>query len=736
MMGQQHTPEEKVRFGPFEADLKARELRKFGIRVKLQDQPFKLLVAFLENPGELITREDLQKRLWGGDIVVDFDHSLGTALNKVREALSDSPDHPRYIETLPRRGYRFIAPVQLLDAAATPAVNQPPSANGKISMAVVTEPAETHQGLRTAAPGRHIWLLAAACTAVVLLAWLGPWRWRRTPDPPMVRYTEITRSGRVYLGNDNIERYPGMGTDGVRIYFSEIRDGKPVLASCSLSGGESQVISTPAEIVRPTLSDISRDGSTLLVRSQPLSELEGPLWIVPSSGGGASRVPGAEAHAASWMPDSKGIIYASGRDLMTMRSIGSSPQRLATLPGRAFGIRYSPDGSHLRFTIVDSLTHGSSLWETTADGQRLHPMLPGWRHPPAECCGNWTADGAYYVFQSGQGGANDIWALDERPRLFGAPAGPVEITAGPLSYQLPVPAAGSGRLFVIGAHTRTQLLRLDQATGRLIPWPINLNARRVVFSADGEFVAWVALNDGSLWRSRLDGSQRLRLTSPPLQVFRAAWSPDGRRLAFDAREPGRQSRIYLIGTNGGVPEVLLHEERNQADPSWSADGNSIVFGRLPGYLGEDSAEKSIYILDLKSRKPTQLSQSAGLFSPRWSPDGRRIATMPLNQEALMIFDLSSGEWTRVALNDTATSPTWSRDSKAVYFKAQQQNSVYRVSNIGGAEPRLEKVAGMEIFQSMDSFNLVGLSPENSPLLHATSATSDIYSVAWAALSGR
>src|SRR3954467_4147134 len=106
----------KIRFGVFEADLRAGELRKCGIRIKLQSQPFKLLSILLSRAGEIVSREELQQQLWGSETVVNFDHSLGTAINKVREALGDSAERPRYIETLAKRGYRFVAPVQTIDA--------------------------------------------------------------------------------------------------------------------------------------------------------------------------------------------------------------------------------------------------------------------------------------------------------------------------------------------------------------------------------------------------------------------------------------------------------------------------------------------------------------------------------------------------------------------------------------------------------------------------------------------
>src|SRR5688572_9596965 len=120
MQQQSSVPTAEYRFGPFEADVRTGELRKFGIRIKLQTQPFHSLRALLERPGELVTREELRDLIWGSGTIVDFDHSIATAVNKLRDALSDSADRPRYIETLAKRGYRFIAPVEAIEPALPP----------------------------------------------------------------------------------------------------------------------------------------------------------------------------------------------------------------------------------------------------------------------------------------------------------------------------------------------------------------------------------------------------------------------------------------------------------------------------------------------------------------------------------------------------------------------------------------------------------------------------------------
>jgi DNA-binding winged helix-turn-helix (wHTH) protein len=148
------------RFGVFEVDTRSHELRKQGLKVKLQDQPFQVLAVLLEHPGEVVSREDLRKLLWPEDTFVDFDHSLSTAINKIREALGDSAEAPRYIETVPRHGYRFIAVLP----SASPAPRFTPSGIVReVLPKVVAAAIESHQS-------KTRWQLTAVVVAILALA--------------------------------------------------------------------------------------------------------------------------------------------------------------------------------------------------------------------------------------------------------------------------------------------------------------------------------------------------------------------------------------------------------------------------------------------------------------------------------------------------------------------------------------------------------------------------------------
>ena len=727
------SPQGRIRFGAFEADLKTAELRKFGVRIKLQGQPFRVLAALLDRPGEIVTREELRSRVWGDETTVDFDHGLGTAINKIREALNDSADSPRYIETLARRGFRFIAPLTGVDTSdPLPAVVAAPSSPA--APAPVTDVALLSVSSR--APEPHIrnrasfarripfWATVAAIQLTAALAIvLG---WSRSPAAPNVRFNQITWSDRVYPGEARLERFPGLVTDGVRVYFSQLMNGRISLASASVAGGEVQPIVTPLEIPRPIVADVSKDGSKLLIRNLIWSETEQPLWIIPSTGGSAHRIPDVLAHDAAWTPNGQSIICALGRDLRVIRENGQTVRKLVSLSGRAFWIRHSPDGSRIRFTVVDSSTRATSLWEVSSEGENLRLVLPKKVNDSSECCGSWTDDGKQFIFESSKGGASNVWALRESRSMtpFAASVNPIQITDGPLHYSAPIPVGNSGRILVIGAHNRNELSVVDVKSQRIASYLPALNARRINISKDGQWVAWLSTADGSLWRSRFDGTQRLQLTSPPMRISGVRWSPDGRTLAFAGRQLNKHYRIYLISADGGRPELLLGDQRNQLDPSWSPDGKSLAFGRPPEYGGDDSTQKVIEIVDRQSKSVRQLPGSIGLFSPRWSPDGRYIAAISLDQTNLSLFDTRSSKWT-VLSSGNFDHPEWSRDGKHIYFRARVEGDpLYQISV---ATRRLEKIADFHHLQP-DTCRFVGLSPSDGLIVSIQYLTANIYSI--------
>ena len=728
---------DKVRFGVFEADLRVCELRKYGVRIHLQRQPFKILAALIERPGELVTRDDLRQLIWGSETVVDFDHSLGTAINKLREALSDSADTPQFIETLSRRGFRFIAKV---DPIVAPAKEQEKPALPEASLplpapaAAVAPPPVTFipppvaAGVPAAAsPRRRMAPQIIGATIVVFaLAWLV--MSRGAAPPAAVRFTQITSDFSIYPGQTEIERFPGVATDGVRVYFPDFQSGRVGLAYVLVGGGEVHRFVTPPEIQRPSVADISRDGAELLIRSMMWSETEQPLWIAPSTGGSARRLFDVLGHDAAWTPDRRAVLYSSGQDLFLIELANGKSRKLATLSGRAYWMRYRPDGSAVRFTLLDPKTRTTALWEISPDGKNPHPLLSGWSTPPAECCGDWTADGSEFVFQSGHSGRPNVWGLRE-PSFWRGQQAPFEITAGPLDFFAPVPSPRGEQFFAIGANTRRELFRFNLTAHKAEPYLSGVrNAQRPEHAHLSDRIAWISTTDGTLWRGKEDGSERVQLLGAPTSVYMARWSADDRRLLVMARQPGTLYKIYTVSSDGSDLQPLLEESRNQADPDWGPGGKAIVFGRLPNYAAEATAPKDIRILDLTTNKVSILPESTGMFSPRWSPNGRYIAAMTLDQHRLMVFDRDTSKWSTVA-DGILHNPVWSRDGKDLYFQNLQEDGV-PIFRVSVADHRVERICDRNVSGSADSIMFWGLAPDGEPIGSLVFWAADVYGLKW------
>jgi Tol biopolymer transport system component/DNA-binding winged helix-turn-helix (wHTH) protein len=707
----------RVKFGIFEADLGTGELRRSGVRVRLQSQPFRLLAALLEHPGEVVSRETLQAELWGSDTTVDFDHGLGIAVNKLREALGDSADNPRFVETLSRRGYRFIAPAQVVEP--TPGFSPAPELVPERPAVPALPTFPERKG------ALHPWWIAAAlalvCVALALVMLVKPSV--RTP----YHVSQVTFSGHVLPNNLDVEVFSSSASDGTRIYFSHMDNGYPVLAVALAANGEISRFGLPSEIGAPLIGSLSPDGSRLVVRSHLQAEPEQRLWIVPTLGGDAQPVPNVLAHDATWMPDGERLLIANGNQLTVIGTDGSDAHRLLTTPGLAFWLRWSPDGTRLRYTLRDPVEQTSELWEVSADGSNPHRLLPGWSRPASECCGSWTWDGDYYVFQSSHSGNAEIWALRERPWYL-ADRRPRQITSGPLNFEAPSTSPGSHHIYFIGETEQFELLHAMSSSAAFTPLDQNLSSAALAeFSRDGKWVAWVNAADSSLWRSRIDGSERIQLTVPPLRIFTMKWSPDDRRLAVMAREPGQPWKIYLIDAEGGKLASLLNEDRNEGDPGWTPDGESIVFGRLPDRM-DDGQPKAIYEVNLQSHKISGIPGSDGLFSPRVSPDGRYIAAMPLDQHALMLFDTKTERWTKLSTHGAA-DPTWSHDSRFVYFQdfLEAGMPIYRITVPVGEAEQVASISDLRPIAATE-YRLIGLAPGDLPVVSVRTSSVNLYGV--------
>jgi Tol biopolymer transport system component/predicted Ser/Thr protein kinase len=563
------------------------------------------------------------------------------------------------------------------------------------------------------------WAVISGAALIAIAVILGYVLTRPLPPPRVLQTVQLTDTNRAK--NDVV-------TDGTRLYFVDPAG----LSQTSATGGETAPIPTSLPTIDPNfidLFDISTDAAELLLNTHQGTSPEGPLWTLPVLGGSPRRLGDLEVHSAAWSPDGKRIAYCQGNAIFLAGSDGSEPKRLVSTDGTPTRIRWSPDGSILRFTLDNPQINSRSLWQASADGSNLHPLLPGWNNPSNECCGRWTPDGKYFVFQSRREGTANIWALREKAGLF-RPAShdPVRLTTGPMNTGDPVPSRDGKKLFVEGWQPRGELVRYDAKSGQFAPYLSGISAWGLDFSPDSEWVAYNDYADGAMWRSKVDGTQKLQLTFPPMQAYLPRWSPDGKQLAFFGHPPGEPSQIYVISAAGGSPELVYRNGKNLADPNWSADGKSLIFG-------EDASSNqgsAIYVLDLKSQNPSKLSGSDGLYSPRWSPDGRYVVAIALNSLKLRLFDFTAQEWTDLA-DMFAAYPRWSRDGDYVYFNGAQDNDpgYFRIRI---SDHKLERILSAKGFPvAIGAFGQwSGLASDESPLFVRDASIQEIYALDWEA----
>jgi len=726
-----HQPKHIYEFGLYRLDSAERLLIRDGEVVPLQPKVFDLLLTLVERHGRLLEKDDLMKLVWPDAIVEEA--NLANNISILRKTLSENGE--RFIETAPKRGYRFVAEVkEVVDERAEQTIqdqsgSQRAVAEGEYA-ANAGEPITAFSAMKNidlANKGKHYRRSALLALAMLILLGLGYFYFSlRSPLPPKVTLSaQITNDGLIKFPRLTLYTTTSMVTDGPRLYFSEGTVGRRILAQVSSNGGEA--IEFPVAAENSNLYDLSPSRSEMLVAGSGADasggELERPLWVAPLLGGSPRSLGDISAHAATWSPDGGQIVFANGNDIYSVKSDGAQPRKLVTLAGRPQYLRWSPDGSLLRFSVYDLLFRSSSLWEVAPDGSNLRRWLPDWNRPAAECCGNWTADGRYFIFQVTSNRTTQIWAMREKTGIFQRSSHePVQLTFGPLNYYGPVPSADGRRIFVVGEQRRGELVRYDTKTQQFVRYLSGISAEAVSFSKDGQWVAYVTYPEGILWRSKADGSQRLRLSPPPMSAFLPRWSPDGKKIIFTGGIPGSPPKIYLVSAEGGNPQKLLPEEQIENDPNWSPDGTRVVYT-----VGtRASGNFAIYLLDMNTRQVSALPGADKLFAPRWSPDGRYIVAIPGNFGKLMLYDFTTRQW-EVLANKPCGYPAWAQDGRYVYFS--DNSAIFRV-RVG--DRKLEQVASLKDLRlaSGVSGNWMGLAPDDSPMVLRDFGIQDIYALEW------
>ncbi len=452
------------------------------------------------------------------------------------------------------------------------------------------------------------------------------------------------------------------------LFVTELPTRNRIIAKVALPGSERSVLPTPFSSLQAL--DVSSDHTRLLISSTSASSGENEFWTLPVSSGKPARVGDLGGRDASWSADGRQLVFAKDSNLFVANADGGQAHKIYSASGSVFAAHFSPDDQKIRFTVSDTEQNATSLWEVGRDGANAHPLLADWPLKATACCGSWTADGKYYIFQASQNISStnlvvtSLWALSESTTTS-ADSAPYQITAGPMSFGNAFPAHDNKNIWAIGVQPTAEVVKYDARKKQFVPLIPGLSATDVDFSRDGKWIVYVSIPEGTLWKSRANGSDRLQLTTDSERAALPHWSPDGKQIAYASLKPGSSWKLALVSANGGDSHEMLAENGSQVDACWSADGERLMFGEF----NRDENGIKIQILNFRTKEISTVPGSEGLFSPRWSPNGRYIAAMSPKGTDMMLFDFNTQKWTTWITEPAGafSYPSWSADSQYLYF---------------------------------------------------------------------
>jgi Tol biopolymer transport system component/DNA-binding winged helix-turn-helix (wHTH) protein len=654
------------RFGVFEVDLRAGEIRKNGLKIKLQEQPFQVLTFLLQNSPNLVAREDLRKRLWDADTFVEFDHGLSNAIGRIREALGDSADNARFIETLPKRGYRFIVPVEELLAArvSSPPVNGAKSngAHSEDRQREVNHTQASGDHAKTTAPWRRVWpRIAIYAAGIVMLAAMFGARARRTAAPKPVNYTQVTNFSDVVFS-------PAISPDGRMIAFIRGSDTSfPTLGEIyikMLPDGE------PVQLTHDSLPkygvSFSPDGSQI---TYTLSDLAHGWSVVTISAlGGEPRLLLSNAAGLTWL-DAHHVLFSEIKTGLHMGLVMSTDDRSELrdiyLPEHERGmVHYSYASPDRKWVLIVEMGPTGG-WQRCRllplDGRSAGSPVG----PPGPCTSAaWSPDGSWMYFSAYAKGSSHLW---RQP----FPNGEAEqITSGPAD-EAGIAVSRDGRSVISSVGMNDSGVWLHDSRGdRLIS--SEGYASLPSFSRDGRSVYYLLRRESpespqELWVTEIASGK----SEPVVQGFsvrRYDVSSDGKEVVFEMNPPDRQTQLWLASLDRLFPPRMLASS-GEDSPFFGPDGE-VIFRMSEG--------KQNYLFRMKrdGSGRTKLMSGPIINLGGTSPDGRwAVATLPVDEvpsTAVFAVPVQGGSLRRIC--PAACMAKWSSDGTRFYVQQVLQGA--------------------------------------------------------------
>jgi DNA-binding winged helix-turn-helix (wHTH) protein/WD40 repeat protein len=655
-----------LRFGAFEFDARAGELRKGGRKVKLQGQPIQILGLLLQEPGEVITREELQKKLWPSDTFVDFEHSLNAAIKRLRDALDDSATTPRYVETLARRGYRFIYPVE-----ATADSHGNLSETGKSLRGTPVAIRERKQ--RRIARGLGVGALSVSLLLAAL--WSYRSRDRRAEGSTAMQMIKVTESGRVSLA--------AISPDGRYIAYVEGRDAVTVRQLATRS--EVQILPPREQVIRAL--SFSPDGNYIyFLEAEARNPFWSPLFRMPILGGQRQEILKDVDSPVAFSPDGERFAFTRGIpeqnrvELRIAAANGTQDRPLAVLP-QAFpshqpGAAWSPDG---RTIAVPALIIGKQERYAlevvdVADGKvrELYSNAHGIDRPV------WVGHGegmALLLWEDPDPGRGQLWRISY-------PSGERRRMTSDLSLNGGLDGAQQGNALSVVQSTLESKIwavpKLRELEAKPIT-PVGLVITDILTLPTGEIIAQESATS-ALWSLKGDGTGRARLGND-LRGQLTANCGDGLVLMHGHE---RSWEIVRTSRDGTKPKVLVAHDDLWA-PACSPDGRYLYYGHL-------RAPARLVRMPVDGGPETEIAKLTGGFGGgklSVSPDGKQLAYYDEGFDAnsspgVAVVSVESGATQKMPLKPLwATTPlAWSRDGKSLYI-ARVKDGVSNLWQLAG-----------------------------------------------------
>jgi Tol biopolymer transport system component/DNA-binding winged helix-turn-helix (wHTH) protein len=668
-------------FEGFLLDARSRILLRDGAVVRLTPKAFDTLLVLVKRGTQLVDKEQLLKEVWPDTYVEEG--NLSRNIHELRKALGDDSSEPRFIETIPKRGYRFVAKVNARALSTAPADIATLEANATVIekhtfARVISEEVEETQPAQVAlpadvpqvfpVPNREARRRKYATTAVVLGAvvligttavflYLKFWR-EAGPVPSSL----APKSTLVRLTNNNgTDLLPVWSPDGTRIVFCSNRHGKNEIYVMNADG--SNVKRLTHNMAVDDAPKWSPDGTKIVFDSDRDGNKE--IYVMDADGSNQTRLTANDAtdSGAAWSPNGDKIAFASNRentgpfnyDIYVMNTDGSGLRRIVNDPEFDAEPRWSPDGSRILF--VSGRTGNFDLFEISADGSNARNLTAGSHR--ADGASVWSPNGANIAFVSARDGNSEIYIMD---------------------------ADGANVMRVTNNSARDD---------------------RPSWSPDGSKLVFQTDRDGNweIYVTSVEG-ELVQLTTDPADDLDPVWSPDGNRIAFSSNRASKQ-HIYIMDANASVLTQITRSAGHDTEPAWSPDGKRIVF------TSSRDGNTEIYLINSDGSNETRLTFNTAIDRyPKWSSSGRIVfASNREGQEDLYAMDADASNITKLTTTGGA-EPDYSPDRTRIAF--MRYSEIERIPQI-----YIAKADGSDMKQIANNLSAMGepcWSPDGAKIL--------------------